>query len=101
MITALDASAAALAELVQRERQLVGDVSHQLRSRLTALQLGLDELTPIPAPAPRPSRRWSRPWKLAAVLDEPLEAPNRWTCARGSTRCSGSGARPGMPRAGS
>ena len=35
----LDSSAAALAELMQRERVLVGDVSHQLRSRITALQL--------------------------------------------------------------
>jgi signal transduction histidine kinase len=42
---ALDTSAAALAELVQRERELVGDVSHQLRSRLTALQLRLESLT--------------------------------------------------------
>ncbi|WP_216214149.1 ATP-binding protein [Amycolatopsis aidingensis] len=41
---ALDASSSALAQLVQRERQLVGDVSHQLRSRLTALQLRLDTL---------------------------------------------------------
>lgn len=42
---ALDTSARALAQLVQRERQLVGDVSHQLRSRLTALQLRLESLT--------------------------------------------------------
>lgn len=41
---ALDTSAAALSLLVRRERQLVGDVSHQLRSRLTALQLRLDSL---------------------------------------------------------
>ena len=42
---ALDTSGTALAQLVQRERQLVGDVSHQLRSRLTALQLRLESLT--------------------------------------------------------
>lgn len=41
---ALDTSATALAQLVQRERDLVGDVSHQLRSRLTALQLRLEAL---------------------------------------------------------
>ncbi|MBA0128041.1 HAMP domain-containing histidine kinase [Haloechinothrix sp. YIM 98757] len=41
----LDSSASALASLVHRERQLVGDVSHQLRSRLTAVQLRLDSLT--------------------------------------------------------
>ncbi|HJQ45754.1 MAG TPA: ATP-binding protein [Amycolatopsis sp.] len=44
---ALDTSGRALAQLVQRERQLVGDVSHQLRSRLTALQLRLESLTII------------------------------------------------------
>lgn len=42
---ALDTSAAALSQMVRRERQFVGDVSHQLRSRLTALQLRLDSLT--------------------------------------------------------
>jgi signal transduction histidine kinase len=41
---ALDASGAALSQLVQRERELVGDVSHQLRSRLTALHLRLEVL---------------------------------------------------------
>lgn len=40
----LDSSALELAALVQRERELVGDVSHQLRSRLTAVRLRLDEL---------------------------------------------------------
>jgi signal transduction histidine kinase len=49
----LDTSAAALSELVQRERELVGDVSHQLRSRLTALQLRLDELANHPDPSAR------------------------------------------------
>src|SRR5882757_4262783 len=45
---ALDASAAALAQLITRERELVGDVSHQLRSRLTALQLRLEALSTHP-----------------------------------------------------
>ncbi|HEU5475812.1 MAG TPA: ATP-binding protein [Actinophytocola sp.] len=44
---ALDNSALALAQLVQRERELVGDVSHQLRSRLTALQLRLEALVSL------------------------------------------------------
>ena len=44
----LDTSASALAALLQRERDLVGDVSHQLRSRITALQLRLDELATHP-----------------------------------------------------
>ena len=47
MAEALDTSATALAQLVQRERELVGDVSHQLRSRLTALQLRLETMTDV------------------------------------------------------
>ncbi|WP_219416056.1 ATP-binding protein [Pseudonocardia nigra] len=72
----LDTSAAALAELVQRERALVGDVSHQLRSRLTALQLRLDELTTHPDPSARREAvaALEQAERLSAVLDELLEA---------------------------
>ncbi len=73
---ALDASATALAQLVQRERQLVGDVSHQLRSRLTALQLRLEPLTThhdseVTESACAAQEQADR---LAAVLDELLAA---------------------------
>lgn len=72
----LDTSATALAELVQRERALVGDVSHQLRSRLTALQLRLDELTTHPDESARTEAlaALEQAEKLSAVLDELLEA---------------------------
>lgn len=72
----LDTSAAALAELVQRERTLVGDVSHQMRSRLTALQLRLDELSTHPDPTARTEAfaALDQTEKLAAVLDELLDA---------------------------
>ncbi len=72
----LDTSAAALSELVQRERELVGDVSHQLRSRLTALQLRLDELATHPDPDARreATAALEQTEKLSAVLDELLEA---------------------------
>jgi signal transduction histidine kinase len=72
----LDASAAALAELVQRERALVGDVSHQLRSRLTALLLRLDELAAHPDPSARreAGAALEQAERLAGVLDELLEA---------------------------
>ena len=72
----LDASAGALAELVQRERVLVGDVSHQLRSRLTALQLRLDELSTHPDPSARREAlaALEQAERLSAVLDELLEA---------------------------
>jgi signal transduction histidine kinase len=72
----LDTSAVALAELVQRERTLVGDVSHQLRSRLTALQLRLDELATHPDPSARREAlaALEQTERLGGVLDELLEA---------------------------
>jgi signal transduction histidine kinase len=72
----LDTSAVALADLLQRERALVGDVSHQLRSRLTALQLRLDELAAHPDPTARSEAlaALEQAERLAEVLDELLEA---------------------------
>jgi signal transduction histidine kinase len=72
----LDTSAVALAELLQRERALVGDVSHQLRSRLTALQLRLDELATHPDPTARTEAiaALEQAERLAEVLNELLEA---------------------------
>ncbi len=72
----LDTSAAALAELLQRERALVGDVSHQLRSRLTALQLRLDELSTHPDPSARREAlaALEQTERLSEVLDELLDA---------------------------
>jgi signal transduction histidine kinase len=73
---ALDTSAAALAELVQRERELVGDVSHQLRSRLTALQLRLEVLTQMTDQdsAPDALAALEQAERLGDVLDELLAA---------------------------
>ncbi len=73
---ALDASATALAQLVQRERDLVGDVSHQLRSRLTALQLRLEALTAVPDEdaAAEAREALEQAERLADVLDELLAA---------------------------
>ncbi|GAA3633881.1 signal transduction histidine kinase [Lentzea atacamensis] len=73
---ALDTSATALARLVQRERELVGDVSHQLRSRLTALQLRLEALAEHPEPDTATEARAAleQAERLAAVLDELLAA---------------------------
>ncbi|HEY6423603.1 MAG TPA: HAMP domain-containing sensor histidine kinase [Pseudonocardiaceae bacterium] len=72
----LDTSATALAELVQRERDLIGDVSHQLRSRLTALQLRLDELAAHPDPdiAAEAEAALEQAERLGAVLDDLLRA---------------------------
>lgn len=73
---ALDTSAAALALLVQRERELVGDVSHQLRSRLTALQLRLETLAELSGPeiAEDAAAAVDQAERLAQVLDELLAA---------------------------
>lgn len=73
---ALDASATALAQLVQRERELVGDVSHQLRSRLTSLQLRIEELTAVPDPdvAREAGEALEQAERLADVLDELMAA---------------------------
>jgi signal transduction histidine kinase len=50
---ALDSAAVRLGELVRRERQLAADVSHQLRSRLTALSMRLEEVAAVADPAVR------------------------------------------------
>ncbi|GAA5128141.1 ATP-binding protein [Haloechinothrix salitolerans] len=73
---ALDTSAEALSALIRRERQFVGDVSHQLRSRLTAIQLRLDPLTTHSDPevAEDSLAAQEQADQLAAVLDELLAA---------------------------
>ncbi|GAA1402115.1 ATP-binding protein [Pseudonocardia kongjuensis] len=72
----LDSSATALAQLLQRERALVGDVSHQLRSRITALQLRLDELSTHPDPDARREAlaALEQTERLTGVLDDLLES---------------------------
>ncbi|EME14742.1 sensor histidine kinase [Rhodococcus triatomae] len=47
----LDSATVEISGRLQRERALVGDVSHQLRSRLTAVRLRLDELSVHSDPA--------------------------------------------------
>jgi signal transduction histidine kinase len=46
----LDSSAQDISELIARERDLAGDISHQLRTRLTGLRLRLEELAEYPDP---------------------------------------------------
>ncbi|SFS40732.1 ATP-binding protein [Saccharopolyspora flava] len=73
---ALDASGAALSQLVQRERELVGDVSHQLRSRLTALHLRLEALAAVEDAdvAEEARAALEQAERLSAVLDDLLAA---------------------------
>lgn len=73
---ALDSSGAALSHLMQRERDLVGDVSHQLRSRLTALQLRLETLadTDEAETAEEAGAALEQAERLSGVLDDLLAA---------------------------
>ncbi len=50
---ALDASAERIAEMVAREREFSGNVSHQLRTPLTALRLRLEEVAELEDPSER------------------------------------------------
>lgn len=50
VLDALDAAAEEITARLEREREIVGEVSHQLRSRLTAVRIRLDELSMNPAP---------------------------------------------------
>jgi signal transduction histidine kinase len=45
----LDTSGRAIADLLRRERDLASDISHQLRSRLTALRMRLEEIARLAA----------------------------------------------------
>ena len=55
-----DATAERLSQMVEAQRRFVGDESHQLRTRLTALRLRLETMAPSPADEP----------KVAAALAE-------------------------------
>src|SRR5690242_1622265 len=70
----LDYSALRLAELVQRERDMVGDISHQIRSRLTALSMRLEEVAASDDPHVRTEAlaALDQADRLSGVVDELL-----------------------------
>ncbi|MDJ0361648.1 HAMP domain-containing sensor histidine kinase [Rhodococcus sp. H29-C3] len=65
----LDSATVEIAGRLQREHALVADVSHQLRSRLTAVRLRLDELSTHPDP------------DVVAEADEAMAQVDRLTLA--------------------
>ncbi|MGI8696170.1 MAG: ATP-binding protein [Mycobacteriales bacterium] len=70
----LDHSAEEIAALVNRERDLASDVSHQLRTRLTSLQIRLEEIALSSDPAVRTEAAAAieQTERLAGVIDELL-----------------------------
>nr|WP_275889584.1 ATP-binding protein [Nakamurella flavida] len=72
----LDSSAADIAALIGRERDLAGDISHQLRTRLTGLRLRLEELALHPDPEVRTEvgEALEQTDRLVTVVDDLLAA---------------------------
>ncbi len=72
----LDQSALQVAALLEGERELAGDVSHQLRTRLTGIQLRLDELAGHADPAVRSEvgHALQQTDRLVAVVNDLLAA---------------------------
>jgi len=70
----LDRSASQIADLVRRERDLASDVSHQLRTRLTALQMRLEEIALSDDPIAREEANAAleQAERLSGVVDELL-----------------------------
>lgn len=76
---------AEIARRLEREGQIIGDVSHQLRSRLTAISLRLDELTlhPDPDVVAEAQAGVAQVERLAVELDELVAASRAQSGVRG------------------
>ncbi len=82
----LDSSATDIAALLSRERDLAGDISHQLRTRLTGLRLRLEELAlnPDPMVVSEVNAALDQTDRLVTVVDD-LLADARSQRAAGAT----------------
>ncbi|HVD27026.1 MAG TPA: histidine kinase dimerization/phospho-acceptor domain-containing protein, partial [Mycobacteriales bacterium] len=82
----LDRSAGRIAAAIERERALTSDVSHQLRTRLTALRMRLEEIARAPDPEVRgeATAALEQAERLSGVVDEVL-AQARRARAEGAT----------------
>jgi signal transduction histidine kinase len=75
----LDTSGRAIADLLRRERDLASDISHQLRSRLTALRMRLEEIARLADPEIRVEAQGAleQTERLSGVVDELLAQARR------------------------
>ncbi|MBJ8347332.1 HAMP domain-containing sensor histidine kinase [Antrihabitans sp. YC2-6] len=80
----LDSATVEIAIRLQRERALVADVSHQLRSRLTAVRLRLDELSTHPdtAVVDEAEEAMAQVDRLTAAIDELVRSSRTDDAAR-------------------
>ena len=85
----LDSATVEIMGRLQREHALVADVSHQLRSRLTAVRLRLDELSvhPDPAVVDEANEAMAQVDRLTTAIDE-LVRSSRSDGAAGATMVS-------------
>lgn len=81
----LDSATVEIAGRLQRERSLVADVSHQLRSRLTAVRLRLDELSvhDDPAVVDEAEAAMAQVDRLTSAIDDLLRSSRDDGAARG------------------
>jgi signal transduction histidine kinase len=75
----LDTSGRAIADLLGRERDLASDISHQLRSGLTALRMRLEEIARLSDPEIREEAQVAleQTERLSGVIDELLAQARR------------------------
>jgi signal transduction histidine kinase len=76
----LDTSGRAIADLLRRERDLASDISHQLRSRLTALRMRLEEIARLAADGEiraEAQGALEQTERLSGVIDELLAQARR------------------------
>lgn len=84
----LDRSAAQIAGLVRRERDLMSDISHQMRTRLTALRIRVEEIISVsgePEVRAEAEAALEQAERLTGVIDELLAQARNASAAEAQT----------------